>query len=120
VKHICFGNTLYRLSKNSVLIWGICLHNEFQEEDEEEEDLDGSEDGSASPTASEDEQQEGNAHTWCIDIFLHWFTHHTGRRVVIFLLCLDTPKNILISWHEPWYEPTQLEATPTFNFLSYY
>jgi hypothetical protein len=37
---------------------------QFQEEEEEDDDMDGSEDGTASPTASEDEQQEGNI---CID-----------------------------------------------------
>jgi hypothetical protein len=44
---------------------GIYIHLQFQEEDEEEEDLDGSEDGTVSPTASEDEQQEGNVYKWC-------------------------------------------------------
>ena len=103
---MCFANTLYHRSKNGDLIWGICLYHEFQEEDEEEEDLDGSEDGTASPSASEDEQQEGNVYTWYKDIVLHWFTHHTGRTVVVFLLCLGTPKNILISWHVTWNEPS--------------
>jgi hypothetical protein len=32
--------------------------------------MDGSEDGSASPTASEDEQQEGNVHRWYKNIGL--------------------------------------------------
>ena len=75
---MCFANTLHHLSKSSVLIWGICLHHEFQEEDEEEEDLDGSEDGTASPTASEDEQQEGNIHRWCKNIVLTLV--HTSHR----------------------------------------
>jgi hypothetical protein len=32
--------------------------------------MDGSEDGTASPTASEDEQQEGNVHRWYKNIGL--------------------------------------------------
>lgn len=45
------------------LVWDY-LHLHFQEEDEDDEDMDGSEDGTASPTASEDEQHEGNVYKW--------------------------------------------------------